>query len=174
MRTHHRYTGPLSRPQRCRHSVTSTTRVTVIEADQRLTMEGNVVPVCLPLLRHSQGHACTLRTRTEGRRISNALGLLLRGGFLFHLSGASGRLRCPVTGVPPQPNSPSERCPEAPAEEPGSRDRGQRPRLAHEAEGPRGPMPPYPHHHQVMCCPPSPVAMVDGTREMVGPPNPAP
>jgi hypothetical protein len=66
------------------------------------------------LAKGSQGHACTLWTCTGGRRVSNTLGLLLRGGFLFHLSGASGRLRCAVTGMPPQPNSPSERCPEAP------------------------------------------------------------
>ena len=53
------------------------------------------------------------RTCTEGRGISSACGLLLHGRFPSHLSAASGRLRCGVTGVPPQPNSPPEGCLEA-------------------------------------------------------------
>jgi hypothetical protein len=46
--------------------------------------------------------------RTESHRISRTFGLTLSEGFLFHLSSASGRLRCDVTGVPPQPNSQSD------------------------------------------------------------------
>jgi hypothetical protein len=52
-------------------------------------------------------------TRTGSRGISSTFDLLLPGRFLFHLSIASGRLRCPVTGVPPQPNSPTDPCLEA-------------------------------------------------------------
>lgn len=58
----------------------------------------------------SLGHDCTFRTRTESRGISSTFGLLLPGRFLFCLSNASGRLRCVVKGVPPQPNSPTDRC----------------------------------------------------------------
>ena len=52
-------------------------------------------------------------THTESHGISSTFDLLLSGRFLFHLSIASGRLRCPVTGVPPQPNSPTDQCLEA-------------------------------------------------------------
>ena len=61
----------------------------------------------------SQGHTCVFRTCTGSRSISRAFDLLLHVRFLFHLSIASGRLRCLVTGVPPQPNSPTDQCLEA-------------------------------------------------------------
>ena len=72
----------------------------------------------------SQGHACTFWTCTGSRRISSTFGLLLRERVLFHLSNASGRLRCPVTGVPPQPNSPTDHCPEAPIQRLGAETQG--------------------------------------------------
>ena len=62
----------------------------------------------------SQGHACAFWTCTGSRRVSTAFGLLRHARFLFPRSNASGRLRCGVTGVPPQPNSPTDHCPEAP------------------------------------------------------------
>ena len=76
------------------------------------------------LTKGSQGHTCTFWTHTESRRISSTFGLLLHVRFLFHLSIASGRLRCPVTGVPPQPNSPTDQCLQASdwIAAPGSRD----------------------------------------------------
>jgi len=57
----------------------------------------------------SQGHTCVLPTTTESCCVSRTCSRLLHGRFLFSLSTASGRLRCSVTDVPPQPNSPSGR-----------------------------------------------------------------
>ena len=86
------------------------------------------------LTKGSRGHACAFRTCTECRHISSTFGLLLSERVLFHLSIASGRLRCGVTGVPPQPNSPTDRCLEASDwnAAPGSHGT-EAPRFLHEA-----------------------------------------
>lgn len=89
------------------------------------------------LTKGSLGHTCTFWTCTEGRSISSTFGLLLPERFLFHLSNASGRLCCDVTGVPPQPNSPTDRCLEASDLDCGSRVVwGRAQHLSHEAVRP--------------------------------------
>jgi hypothetical protein len=74
------------------------------------------------------------RACTGSRSISSTCGLLLHVRFLFHLSIASGRLRCLVTGVPPQPNSPTDQCLEASDWNAAPGSCGRKPHLVREAE----------------------------------------